>query len=89
MLISWEKHTYNIAYSAAMGIPFDADFNVCSVCHGTGLLPHPTSYMNVAICYVCRNGLVPKQEQEQTQSKKKFTFDSREHCNVSAKTVSA
>ena len=92
MLVSWEKHSYNIALSAAMGIPFDANNDVCPVCSGTGLLPNPTAYMSVAVCYVCRNGLVAKGSQPQLQpkqKKKKVHFDKRECCNVSTTTLSA
>jgi len=90
MLVSWEKHSYNIALSAATGLPFDANNDVCPVCSGTGLLPNPTAYMNVAVCYVCRSGLIAKGEQPQPKKKRvQIEFDKRECCNVSAKTISA
>lgn len=89
MLVSWEKHSYNIAVSAATGMSFDADNDICQVCNGTGLLPHPSSYMNVAVCYMCRSGLVPKGQQQQKKKRVHLEFDPSECCNVSAKTVSA
>ena len=89
MLLSWEKHTYNIAYSAATGTPFDQNHDVCSLCHGTGLLKHPTSYMGVAQCYMCRSGLVSKHVSPKVDKKKKVKLDRRECGNVGTAPVSA
>lgn len=87
MLIKWEQHAYNIAYSAATGVSFDLYHDVCPVCNGTGLLPHPTAYMGVAPCYVCRHGLISKGTD--IELKKQANFDRRESCNVGTKTLSA
>lgn len=85
MLVKWEQYAYNIAYSAATGVPFNKDHEICPACNGTGLLPHPTSYMRVALCYLCHNGLVGKHDNVKVT---KFKAQ-KESCNVSSTSISA
>lgn len=47
-----EKKCYAIAIAAAQGENYGT-FPICHACHGSGLLKHPTTFMNVAECYVC------------------------------------
>jgi hypothetical protein len=76
-----EDDSYHVAVCAANNTPFSKDLEVCSLCKGCGLLPHPTAYMGVAHCYMCHNGL--------RKIKKQPQVDTREICNANAKTVSA
>jgi DnaJ-class molecular chaperone len=83
MLLKQEQDSYNIAYSAAMGIPINNTQVACPVCKGCGLLPHPTSLWHVATCYMCNSvGVISKTQLEKIEVR-------REHCNASSAPLSA
>lgn len=89
MLLLTEQRSYSIAYSAATGIPFDKEHVVCTVCKGCGLLPHPTSYLNVAPCYMCNGRGLVLTEAIEALERKTLKFNPKECCNASPKTLSA
>jgi DnaJ-class molecular chaperone len=83
MLFKQEQYSYNVAYSAAMGMPIDKWTVACPVCKGCGLLPHPTALWHIATCYMCNSaGVISKTQLEKIQAR-------REHCNVSSTSLSA
>jgi hypothetical protein len=82
-MCSEELRSYHVAVCAANGTPYNEALEVCPVCKGCGLLPHPHAYMGVAHCYVCRNGLISRKK------KKQPAIDTREICNANPKAISA
>jgi hypothetical protein len=86
MLQSEEKYAYRIAMCAATDASFSPDQEICPLCKGCGLLPHPNAYMGIAPCYFCSAyGVIEKD----SIKKKAAKFDPRECCNANSKTLSA